>query len=68
MGRLIAFYLLFKRLWEQINLYFRQDFISTLNPNNLSKKRLDRAEQSSDKQWSNGLSFLPITSLGYQDY
>ncbi|RPH88707.1 MAG: hypothetical protein EHM73_10385 [Chroococcales cyanobacterium metabat2.561] len=68
MRRLIAFYLLFKRLWEQINLYFRQGFISILNPDNFSKKRLDRSEQSSDKQGSNGLSFLPITSLGYQDY
>ncbi|TRU94777.1 MAG: hypothetical protein EWV75_05205 [Microcystis wesenbergii Mw_QC_S_20081001_S30D] len=65
MGRLIAFYLLFKRLWEQINLYFRQGFISILNPDNFSKKRLDRSEQSSDKQGSNDLSFLPITSLGY---
>ncbi|TRU35016.1 MAG: hypothetical protein EWV50_07245 [Microcystis aeruginosa Ma_MB_F_20061100_S20] len=68
MRRLIAFYLLFKRLWEQINLYLRQGFINTLNPDKFSKKRLDRAEQSSDKQGSNGLSFLPITSLGYQDY
>ncbi|CCI30429.1 hypothetical protein MICAI_1150029 [Microcystis sp. T1-4] len=65
MGRLIAFYLLFKRLWEQINLYFSQAFISTLNPDNSEKKRLDRAEQSIDKQGSNVLLFLPITSLGY---
>jgi hypothetical protein len=41
MGRLIAFYLLFKRLWEQINLDLRQGFIGILNPDKFSKKRLD---------------------------